>query len=90
MQVKRKETHAAQTVSFYHIHRISGEKHSCSISFWGSFTSHFSRNIIDIVDICIHMNLQEFTSFTYEKLQNVVNVVDFGGRRRRGVVLMNT
>ena len=28
MRIKRKETHAAQTVSFYNIHRISGEKHS--------------------------------------------------------------
>ena len=47
--------------------------------FLGKLYESFSRNIIDIVDICIHMNLQEFISFTYEKFQNVV---DFGGRRR--------
>ena len=43
MRVKNKETHAAQTVPAYNIHRISDEKHSCSISFWGSFTSTFSQ-----------------------------------------------
>ena len=48
MRVKIKETHAAQTVSAYNIHRISDEKHSCSISFWGSFTSTFSRSIINM------------------------------------------
>ena len=68
MRVKIKETHAAQTASAYNIHRISDKKHSCSISFWGSFTSPFSRNIINIIDICIHRNLLEFISFTYEKL----------------------
>ena len=52
------------------IHRISGEKHSCSISFWGSFTSLFSRNIIDIIHICIHINVPGFISFAYENHQN--------------------
>jgi len=55
--------------------------------FLGKLYESFSRNIIDIVDICIHMSLQELISFTYEKLQSVV---DFWGRRQRGVVLMKT
>ena len=87
MRVKIKETHAAQTASAYNIHRISDEKHSCSISFWGSFTGPFSRNIIYIIDICIHMDVTEFISFAYENSQN--RQVR-GCRRRRGVVLMRT
>ena len=78
MRVKSKETHAAQTVSAYNIHRISDEKHSCSISFWGSFTSTFSRNIINIIDICIHVNLPEFISVTYENLR-VRRILGVGG-----------
>ena len=58
--------------------------------FWGSFTGPFSGNISNIIDICIHMNLPESMSFTYEKLQNVQNVQSFGGRRRNRVVLMKT
>ena len=80
MRVKIKETHAAQTASAYNIHRISDKEHSCSISFWGSFTSPFSRNIINIIDICIHMNLPDFISFTYEKLR--LRRIRRGWRRR--------
>ena len=65
MRVNIKKTHAAQTASAYNIHRISDKKHSCSISFWGSFTSPFSGNISNIIDICIHINLPESMSFVW-------------------------
>ena len=85
MRVKIKETHAAQTASAYNIHRISDKEHSCSISFWGSFTSPFSRNIINIIDICTHMNLPEFICFTYEKLKSSQV---FEGPAVRGVLVI--
>ena len=34
--------------------------------FLRGFTSPFSRNIINIIDICIHTHLSEIVSFTYE------------------------
>ena len=76
MRIKSKETHAAQTVSAYNIHRISDGKQRLILYITKDFDVRFLSGEAlralspEVLLICIHMKLQEFIGFTYEKLQN--------------------